>query len=56
MRKAVRELIELGVDQIKLSMTGEEITGTQHAEDTYFSDEEVAAVAEARPRPRRGEY
>lgn len=51
MRKAVRELIDLGVDQIKLSMTGEEITGTQRAEDTYFSDEEVAAcVAEAHRR------
>src|SRR5699024_4936659 len=54
MRKAVRELIEIGVDQIKLSMTGEEITGSQHAEDTYFSDEEVAAaVAEAHRRGKR---
>jgi imidazolonepropionase-like amidohydrolase len=54
MRKAVRELIGLGVDQIKLSMTGEEITGTQHAEDTYFSEEEVAAaVAEAHRRGKR---
>ncbi|MCI2422325.1 amidohydrolase family protein [Saccharopolyspora sp. K220] len=54
MRKAVRELIDVGVDQIKLSMTGEEITGTQRAEDTYFSDEEVAAaVAEAHRRGKR---
>jgi imidazolonepropionase-like amidohydrolase len=54
MRKAVRELIELGVDQIKLSMTGEEITGTQRAEDTYFSDEEtLAAVTEAHRRGKR---
>ncbi|MBC3192837.1 amidohydrolase family protein [Pseudonocardia sp. C8] len=54
MRKAVRELIEIGVDQIKLSMTGEEITGTQRAEDTYFSDEETAAaVAEAHRRGKR---
>ena len=54
MRKAVRELIEIGVDQIKLSMTGEEITGTQRAEDTYFSDEEVAAaVTEAHRRGKR---
>lgn len=54
MRKAVRELIDLGVDQIKLSMTGEEITGTQRAEDTYFSDEETAAcVAEAHRRGKR---
>ena len=54
MRKAVRELIDLGVDQIKLSMTGEEITGTQRAEDTYFSDEEIAAaVTEAHRRGKR---
>ncbi|MFD4510655.1 amidohydrolase family protein [Streptomyces sp. NPDC058457] len=54
MRKAVRELIDLGVDQIKLSMTGEEITGSQRAEDTYFSDEEVAAaVTEAHRRGKR---
>ena len=54
MRKTVRKLIEVGVDQIKLSMTGEEITGTQRAEDTYFSDEEVAAaVTEAHRRGKR---
>lgn len=54
MRKAVRELIEIGVDQIKLSMTGEEITGSQRAEDTYFSDEEMAAaVSEAHRRGKR---
>ncbi|QXJ20294.1 amidohydrolase family protein [Actinomadura graeca] len=54
MRKAVRELVALGVDQIKLSMTGEEITGTRRAEDTYFSDEEVAAaVTEAHRRGKR---
>jgi imidazolonepropionase-like amidohydrolase len=42
------------VDQIKLSMTGEEITGTQRAEDTYMSDEEVAAaVTEAHRRGKR---
>ena len=55
MRKAVRELIDLGVDQSKLSMTGEEITGTQRAEDTYFSDEEcAAAVTEAHRRGQMG--
>lgn len=54
MRKTVRQLIEIGVDQIKLSMTGEELTGTQRAEDTYFSDEEVgAAVTEAHRRGKR---
>ncbi|AKT50959.1 metal-dependent hydrolase family protein [Arsenicicoccus sp. oral taxon 190] len=54
MRRVVRELVDIGVDQIKLSMTGEEITGSKHAEDTYFSDEEVAAaVTEAHRRGRR---
>ena len=54
MRQAVRQLVDLGVDQIKLSMTGEEITGTQRAEDTYFSDEETAAaVTEAHRRGKR---
>jgi len=47
MRKAVRELVAIGVDQIKLSMTGEEIA-EMHADDTYFSEEEcAAAVTEA---------
>lgn len=54
MRKTVRRLVEIDVDQIKLSMTGEEITGSQRAEDTYFSDEEVAAaVTEAHRRGKR---
>jgi imidazolonepropionase-like amidohydrolase len=54
MRKTVRKLIDIGVDQIKLSMTGEEITGTQRAEDTYFSDEETrACVEEAHRRGKR---
>jgi imidazolonepropionase-like amidohydrolase len=54
MRKIVRRLVEVGVDQIKLSMTGEEITGTQRAEDTYWSDEEVAAATtEAHRRGKR---
>ncbi|MFW0796763.1 amidohydrolase family protein [Gordonia sp. CPCC 205515] len=47
MRKAVRELVAVGVDQVKLSMTGEEIAD-MHADDTYFSEEEcAAAVTEA---------
>ncbi|HEV7827094.1 MAG TPA: amidohydrolase family protein [Mycobacteriales bacterium] len=51
MRKVVRRTIGLGVDMIKLSMSGEEITGTQRAEDNYFTDEEVAmAVKEAHNR------
>jgi imidazolonepropionase-like amidohydrolase len=51
MRKTVRTLIGVGVDLIKLIMSGEEITGTQRAEDTYFTDEEIGvAVKEAHNR------
>ncbi len=51
MRKTVRMLIGLGVDLIKLILSGEEITGTQRAEDTYFTDAEIeVAVKEAHNR------
>jgi imidazolonepropionase-like amidohydrolase len=51
MRKTVRGLIGVGVDLIKLILSGEEITGTQRAEDTYFTDAEIAvAVEEAHRR------
>jgi imidazolonepropionase-like amidohydrolase len=51
MRKTVRMLIGVGVDLIKLILSGEEITGTQRAEDTYFTDAEVeVAVKEAHNR------
>lgn len=51
MRKVVRRTIELGVDTIKLSMSGEEITGKQRAQHNYFSAEEVImAVTEAHRR------
>lgn len=51
MRKVVRRTIEVGVDTIKLSMSGEEITGKQRAQHNYFSAEEVAmAVTEAHRR------
>ncbi|MDV7355038.1 amidohydrolase family protein [Rhodococcus oxybenzonivorans] len=54
MRKAVRKNVDLGADLVKLSMSGEEITGNQHAEDNYFSDEEtLAAVTEAHRRGLR---
>ena len=50
-RKVVRRTIELGVDTIKLSMSGEEITGKQRAQHNYFSAEEVImAVTEAHRR------
>ncbi|MGW6455746.1 amidohydrolase family protein [Streptomyces sp. NPDC055078] len=44
MRKQVRRNVAMGADLVKLSMSGEEITGNQHAQDNYFSDEEVLAV------------
>lgn len=51
MRKVVRNTIALGVDTIKLSMSGEEITGKQRAADNYFTQEEVdMAVREAHNR------
>lgn len=53
MRKAVRMFAKYGVDQIKLNLSGEYITGLP-AELTPFSDEEVAmATAEARRLGKR---
>ncbi|WP_157268990.1 metal-dependent hydrolase family protein [Azohydromonas aeria] len=53
MRKAVRMFAKYGVDQIKLNLSGEFITGLP-AELTPFSDEEVAmATAEARRLGKR---
>ncbi|KAH6663017.1 isoaspartyl dipeptidase-like protein [Halenospora varia] len=46
MREVIRYHVDLGVDQIKLSMSGEEITETRSAQDCYFSDEETAACVE----------
>lgn len=54
MRETIRRHIELGVDQIKLSMSGEQITETRDAQDCYFSDAETAAcVDEAHRQGRR---
>ncbi|OJJ87455.1 uncharacterized protein ASPGLDRAFT_1509812 [Aspergillus glaucus CBS 516.65] len=54
MRKIVREFILLGADNIKLSMTGDDIHETMRSEDTYFTLEEtVAAVEEAHNRGKR---
>ena len=46
MRETIRHHIDIGVDQIKLSMSGEEITETRSAQDCYFSDEETAACVD----------
>ncbi|KAH8595907.1 isoaspartyl dipeptidase-like protein [Bisporella sp. PMI_857] len=54
MRQVIRHHVGLGVDQIKLSMSGEEITEIRSAQDCYFSDEETAAcVDEAHGLGRR---
>ena len=54
MRKVVRQFCALGVDNIKLSMTGDEIHETMRAEETYFTLEETkAAVEEAHMRGKR---
>jgi len=53
MRKAVRMFVKYGVDQIKLNLSGEYITGLD-AELTPFSEEEVAmAVREAKRLGKR---
>ncbi|KAJ5713572.1 uncharacterized protein N7483_010753 [Penicillium malachiteum] len=46
MREVIREHIELGVDQVKLSMSGESITETRDAEDCYFTLEDTAACVD----------
>lgn len=52
MRRTVRSLLKEGVDQIKLNLSGESITGNCMAEETTMSDEEVEmAVREARRKP-----
>ncbi len=51
MRKLVRQVCREGVDTIKLSMSGEQITGKAFNHETFFTDEEVAvAVQEATRR------
>ncbi|KAL3454075.1 hypothetical protein BJX65DRAFT_301865 [Aspergillus insuetus] len=46
MRKVIREHVELGVGQVKLSMSGESITEIRDAEDCYFTDEETKACVD----------
>jgi imidazolonepropionase-like amidohydrolase len=52
MRKQVRRNVAMGADLVKISMSGEEITGNQHAADNYFSDEETLAVTTEAHRRR----
>ncbi|KAI0007413.1 composite domain of metallo-dependent hydrolase [Xylariaceae sp. FL0662B] len=54
MRRVVRENIDLGVDNIKLSMTGDYVTETMGSEETYYTLAETkAAVEEAHNRGKR---
>ena len=54
MRKAVREFMLLGADNLKLSMTGDYVHETMGSEETYFTLAETkAAVEEAHNRGKR---
>lgn len=54
MRRVIREFCAVGVDNLKISMTGDEIHETMRAEETYFTqDETTAAVEEAHNRGKR---
>ncbi|KAF2103632.1 composite domain of metallo-dependent hydrolase [Rhizodiscina lignyota] len=54
MRRAVREFISLGVDNIKLSLTGDYIHSTMGSKETYWTLKEAkAAVEEAHNRGKR---
>lgn len=46
MRETIRHHIGLGVDNIKLSMSGEQICETRDAQDCYYTDEETAACVD----------
>ncbi|GAB1195505.1 hypothetical protein APSETT444_004764 [Aspergillus pseudonomiae] len=46
MREVIRHHAKIGVDQIKLSMSGEAITETVSAEECFFTDEETAACVD----------
>ena len=53
-RRVVREFIELGVDNIKLSMTGDYVHETMGSKETYYTLAETkAAVEEAHNRGKR---
>ncbi len=50
MRKLVRTICKEGVDTIKLSLTGENITGKAMAHETFFTDDEMAVAVEEAAR------
>ncbi|KAI0544059.1 composite domain of metallo-dependent hydrolase [Xylaria curta] len=54
MRRVVREFVSLGIDNIKLSMTGDYVHETMGADETYYTLKETrAAVDEAHNRGKR---
>ncbi|CAG8218501.1 unnamed protein product [Penicillium salamii] len=53
MREVIRGHAQLGVDQVKLSMSGESITEIRDAEDCYFTPEETAACVQEAHRHRK---
>ncbi|KAI1608072.1 hypothetical protein EDD36DRAFT_412363 [Exophiala viscosa] len=54
MRKVVREFLSYGVDNVKLSMTGDYVHEFMGSEETYFTLKETkAAVEEAHARGKR---
>ncbi|KAJ9295851.1 hypothetical protein DTO271G3_5874 [Paecilomyces variotii] len=54
MRKVVREFLALGIDNVKLSMTGDYVHEFMGSKETYFTLEETkAAVEEAHNRGKR---
>ncbi|XHF97189.1 hypothetical protein AWENTII_000789 [Aspergillus wentii] len=46
MREVIRNHAKIGVDQVKLSMSGEEILESRAAKDCYYTDEETAACVD----------
>lgn len=46
MRETIRHHVKLGVDTIKLSMSGEQICETRDAQDCYYTDDETAACVD----------
>lgn len=46
MREVIQHHVKIGVDNIKLSMSGEEITEIRSAQDCYYTDEETAACVD----------
>lgn len=50
MRKVTRQVCKLGVDTLKLSLSGEQITGSAMNHETFFTREEVRVAVEEATR------